>query len=82
MSAVDDAGTWHLRAELSESHGITKLVFRHEQVDPEHVASAAVGWEWYLDRLTAAVRGDTPPSLEDFETQYLPRAATNTDSAT
>ncbi len=82
VSAVDDAGAWHLRAELSESQGHTTLVFRHEHIDPEHVASIGVGWEWYLDRLTAAVVGDIPPSLEDFETQYLPRAATSTDSTT
>jgi uncharacterized protein YndB with AHSA1/START domain len=80
VSAIDDAGTWHLRAELSESEGITKLVLRHERVDPEQVASAGVGWEWYLDRLAAVVVGETPPSLDDFDTRYLPQVATYTDS--
>ncbi|MET0908130.1 MAG: SRPBCC family protein [Ilumatobacteraceae bacterium] len=80
VSAIDDAGTWHLRAELSESDGITTLVFRHEWIDPEHLASAGVGWEWYLDRLAAAVVGETPPSLEDFDTRYLPAVSTYTDS--
>ena len=80
VSAIDDAGAWHLRCELSESEGITKLVLRHERIDPEQVASAGVGWEWYLDRLTAVVVGDTPPSLDDFDTRYLPLVATYTDS--
>lgn len=76
VSTSDEGGVWHLRAELSESDGITTLVFSQERIDPEHVASAGVGWEWYLDRLAAAVAGDAPPSLDDFERDYLPHVAT------
>ena len=76
VSAIDDAGTWNLRADLSESEGVTTLVFRHERIDPEQIGSVGVGWEWYLDRLTAVVEGARPPSLEDFDTRYLPRATT------
>lgn len=80
VSVNDDAGAWHLRADLSESNGITTLVFRQERIDPEHVASAGVGWEWYLDRLAAAVAGEPPPSLDDFDTRYLPKLATYEES--
>lgn len=80
VSTEDDGGVWHLRADLSESDGVTTLVLRHEHIGPDEVASAGVGWEWYLDRLAAAAAGGTPPSLEDFDAQYLPRMATYLDS--
>lgn len=76
VSTSDDGGVWHLRAELSESEGVTTLVFSQERIDQDHVASAGVGWEWYLDRLAAAAAGDPPPSLDDFERDYLPQVAT------
>ena len=71
----DEHGDWHLAAELSEDDGKTTLVFRQEQLDPASVAEVAAGWEWYLDRLKAAMTGATPPGLAEFEDIYLPMGA-------
>lgn len=48
------------------------LVLRQEQVDLDALREVGPGWEWYLDRLAAAITDDPPPTLEDFEAAYLP----------
>lgn len=71
VSATDDYGTWRLRAELSEEAGTTTLVFRQLEVDTGAIGNVGPGWEWYLDRLVAAVGGDVPPGLDEFDTAYM-----------
>ena len=44
---------WRLRFELSESDGVTTLVFAQALV--ADVGSVGPGWEYYLDRLDAAL---------------------------
>ena len=44
---------WRLRFELSESDGVTTLVFAQALVDD--VGSVGPGWEYYLDRLDAVL---------------------------
>jgi uncharacterized protein YndB with AHSA1/START domain len=75
IRATDDYGTWHLTASLTEDGSGTTLVLRQDEVDPGTVPETGPGWEWYLDRLVAAVDGDPPPTLDDFETVYLPMSA-------
>jgi len=72
VSATDDYGSWRLRAELSEDADGTTLVLRQDDVDPGTAHEVGPGWEWYLDRLVAAVVGEAPPDLEAFERDYLP----------
>lgn len=72
VSAVDEVGEWHLTATLTGSAGATRLVLRQEDLDPGSVADTGPGWEWYLDRLVASIAGEPPPTLADFETNYLP----------
>ena len=47
---------WHLRFELSEHAGITTLVFAQKMV--ADVGDVGPGWEYYLDRLVAALTDD------------------------
>lgn len=70
VDAVDDYGHWKLRVELSEDDGVTTLVLRQHDVDLDVVHDIGPGWEWYLDRLGAIVRGATAPTLADFELTY------------
>ncbi|SIT78873.1 SRPBCC family protein [Microbacterium sp. RU33B] len=53
-TAVGD-NRWQLRFELSEHAGITTLLFAQAMVDD--VGDVGPGWEYYLDRLGAALAG-------------------------
>lgn len=46
---------WRLRFELSESEGVTTLVFAQAVVDD--LDNVGPGWEYYLDRLEVALAG-------------------------
>jgi uncharacterized protein YndB with AHSA1/START domain len=71
IRATDDAGHWVLAAELVEDGMGTTLTFRQEEVDLTALADMGPGWEWYLDRLAAAVAGAEPPDLTAFETDHM-----------
>lgn len=71
VSSTDDYGTWKLTCELSQSNGGTDLRFLQRELDPSLLGDVGAGWEWYLDRLAAAVVDDEPPSLADFEGPYM-----------
>jgi uncharacterized protein YndB with AHSA1/START domain len=71
ISANDDAGHWVLAVELAEDDDGTTLTFRQEEVDLSAVGDMGPGWEWYLDRLAAAVAGTEPPGLAEFETDHM-----------
>jgi uncharacterized protein YndB with AHSA1/START domain len=75
VRTVDDTGSWTLSAELSEDDGTTTLVFAQHGIEPELVPDVGPGWEWYLDRLDAAVVGRSGPSLDDFERELPSRRA-------
>ena len=49
---------WTLRLVLSEADGVTTLDFAQRLTDPELGASVGPGWDYYLDRLVAAVAGE------------------------
>ena len=51
-TAVGD-DQWHLRFELSEQGGVTTLLFAQAIVDD--LGDVGPGWEYYLDRLDAAL---------------------------
>jgi uncharacterized protein YndB with AHSA1/START domain len=46
---------WRLRFELAEADGVTTLLFA--QALPDDLGSVGPGWEYYLDRLVAAMGG-------------------------
>jgi uncharacterized protein YndB with AHSA1/START domain len=75
VSATDDSGTWRLDAQLSEDGDGTLLVRRQRGIDESSLAETGPGWEWYLDRLVAAVVGSEPPDLAAFDVDYMPMSA-------
>lgn len=59
-------GPWPVSITLSESDGITTLVFVHRLAEPYDAGSIGPGWHFYLDRLAAAINGDTMPEFDDW----------------
>ncbi|UYN83869.1 MAG: SRPBCC family protein [Microcella sp.] len=57
------AQTWHLRLELDAADGITTLVFS-QLLGDDDMANVGPGWEYYLDRLAAVLRGDDAAVVE------------------
>lgn len=57
------AGSWHLWFELDEGDDGTTLRFGQRLNPTEDVGSIGPGWEYYLDRLAAAQRGDDVASI-------------------
>jgi uncharacterized protein YndB with AHSA1/START domain len=72
VSATDEYGTWHLRAELTTDVDGTVLELRQLRVERGSVPDVGPGWEWYLDRLVAVVHDDLPPDLAAFDDAYAP----------
>lgn len=72
VRVTDEYGTWSLTAEITAVDGETTLVLTQEDVDFETLEQTGPGWEWYLDRLVAAVQAERMPTLDDFETSYMP----------
>lgn len=81
VSADDEYGSWRLSAELAGTDGGTTLTFRQRDLDPRSLPETGPGWEWYLNRLVAAVEGGEPPTLGDFDTDYVPLSAQYADLA-
>lgn len=71
VSATDAYGTWRLTVELTEADGTTTLVLTQHDVDPGTLDETGPGWEWYLDRVVAAVEHGRMPTLEDFDGTYM-----------
>lgn len=64
VSAVDDYGSWNLIVEIEPSAtGDTHVTLNHLITDPAAVPSTGPGWEYYLDRLAAYVRGRDPEDV-------------------
>lgn len=57
------AEVWHIRFTLSSEGEETVMVFEHLLPDSRRPEFAA-GWHWYLNRLTALLRGNPPADVE------------------
>lgn len=75
VSTREGTSVWRLDVELVPCDGSrsTEVSVRHVDVDLAMVPNIGPGWEWYLDRLAAAVANETPPTLAEFESAYLPK---------
>lgn len=73
-SAVGEE-TWRLSVELADADAAegpaTRLTLRHHDLPAAMLADVGPGWEWYLDRLTAAVTGTAIPGMDVWDSQYL-----------
>jgi uncharacterized protein YndB with AHSA1/START domain len=66
VSALDEAGSWHLDLVLTETEGRTELRFTQHLTGTEGVGEVGPGWEYYLDMLVAAREGTPPPTFDDY----------------
>lgn len=66
VSSVDEYGTWHLEAHLTERDGTTELRFVQHLTDTSGAGDIGPGWEYYLDRLSAAFQGEPMPDFDDY----------------
>jgi uncharacterized protein YndB with AHSA1/START domain len=62
---------WQLELDLREEGGITTLSFTQPDLDQEDGPSVGPGWEYYLDRLDAALTGGDVSAIS-FERDYYP----------
>ncbi|AZG48526.1 SRPBCC family protein [Gordonia insulae] len=69
VHTTDDFGTWDLIVELAESDGVTTLTLSQIIDDPTTIENTGPGWEYYLDRLSAAI-DETDPGAIDFDDYY------------
>ncbi|NLA34116.1 MAG: hypothetical protein GX868_00320 [Actinobacteria bacterium] len=74
VRSTTEVGTWTLSLRLVELAEGTQISLRHHDIDVEVIGEVGAGWEWYLDRLVAAITGAVAPGLEDFEPTYFPAA--------
>lgn len=58
-------GVWHLSVALTESGGVTTLVFTHRLAEPYDATSIGPGWHYYLDRLDAVLADAAVPEVWD-----------------
>lgn len=65
------ATAWQLAWKVEAAGGGSIMAFRMEAVDPQIAGSVGPGWEYYLDRLVAAVNGGDVGNVR-FETDYYP----------
>ena len=63
----DDEAAWELEVRLEDAAGGTRMEFIQHLADPAAAESYGPGWEYYLDRLKAALN-DTP--APDFGNYY------------
>ncbi|PYE11768.1 uncharacterized protein YndB with AHSA1/START domain [Williamsia limnetica] len=69
VHTTDDFGTWDLIVELVETDGVTTLTLSQIIDDPKTIENTGPGWEYYLDRLVAALT-DADPNAIDFDDYY------------
>ena len=69
----DGPQQWRIRIELSHDAGITTLLFA--QLLADDLASVGPGWEYYLDRLAAALGGGDPGAV--VWDDYFPAMSTH-----
>lgn len=64
VTSDDDYGSWNLIVEVEQSPiGDTHFTLNHIITDPDAVPSTGPGWEYYLDRLAAHLRGRNPDDV-------------------
>ncbi|MBK1788033.1 SRPBCC family protein [Prauserella cavernicola] len=66
VTMSDESGGWRLELHLTEHEGTTALQFTHHLDSLDGLGEIGPGWEFYLDRLVAAV-DDTPlPGFDEY----------------
>jgi uncharacterized protein YndB with AHSA1/START domain len=63
--------SWLLELDLTEDDGVTTLTFSQPEIDPQAAENVGPGWEYYLDRLVAAMTGGDVGAI-DWDRDYYP----------
>lgn len=71
VRAGEGVESWQLELQVLASDGGSQLRFRMPELAGELAGSVGPGWEFYLDRLVAAVTGGNP-SMIQFQPDYFP----------
>ncbi|MBB5832853.1 SRPBCC domain-containing protein [Brachybacterium aquaticum] len=82
VSSSMGEGSWLLSLELeggSDGAGgaageVTYLALRHHDVPRDMLQNVGPGWEWYLDRFVGSLSGGDVPTMEVWDSHYMPRA--------
>lgn len=72
VTAEDEAGRWHVEIRLAPAAGGTELRFTHHLAADAPVGEIGPGWEYYLDRLSAAHHDATMPDFDDYYPSQKP----------
>ncbi|MGP9488002.1 SRPBCC domain-containing protein [Glutamicibacter sp. AOP5-A2-7] len=71
VSTGEGEEMWRLELSIEEVTDGSQLVFRMPGLDPAMAGSVGPGWDYYLDRLVAAVSGANADEIR-FEPDYYP----------
>jgi len=71
VRAQTPSGYWPMAIALTHRDGVTELTFTQTEVEASEAESVGPGWEYYLDRLVAAVT-DGDIAAIDFDRDYYP----------
>jgi uncharacterized protein YndB with AHSA1/START domain len=63
---VPDHARWRVEVTLEGHGGESELLFVHRLSEPEALGDVGPGWQYYLDRLDAALTGGTMPAWADY----------------
>lgn len=66
LSVKDDYGEWWIELTLTANGAETTLTFVQRLTNPKVVENTGPGWEYYLDMLVAARRGEPLPNFADY----------------
>lgn len=64
VSSSTDVGDWDLELRVEPSGSGSTLALSHLVTDPASIDSIGPGWEYYLDRLAAAIAGTDPGAVD------------------
>ena len=70
VQTTDESGSWSLELELldggHEPGSGTTIRFTQHELPLALLPDVGAGWEWYLDRLVAAIAGEPMPAWDDY----------------
>ena len=66
VKVIDEYGSWHLELRVESSDSGSRLIFVHHLDDEANLGQVGPGWEYYLDRLLAAINETTMPDFDDY----------------
>lgn len=73
VSTQDQGGTWLLEVTLTRvDSDRTRLRFVHHLDEAARPGEIGPGWEYYLDRLVAALDGSPMPDFDDYYPSLAP----------